>query len=53
MGQSIGSQNVWRLNEQAKTAKSMALFMSNNNPAYWLYERHGFEVVRETHTPRW
>jgi ribosomal protein S18 acetylase RimI-like enzyme len=28
----------------------MALFVLKNNPAFRFYERHGFEVVRETHT---
>jgi len=31
-------------------AESMALFVLKNNPAFRFYERHGFEVVRETHT---
>jgi ribosomal protein S18 acetylase RimI-like enzyme len=35
---------------QARTAKSMALFVLKNNPAFWFYERHGSEVVWETHT---
>ncbi len=38
------------LEEQRETAKSMALFVLKNNPTYRFYERHGFEVVRETHT---
>jgi ribosomal protein S18 acetylase RimI-like enzyme len=46
----IGSQIIRLLNEQARTAKSMALFVLKNNPAFRFYERHGFEVVRETHT---
>ena len=47
----IGSQ-VMRLllEEQGRTAKSMALFVLRNNPAYRFYERQGFEVVQETHT---
>jgi ribosomal protein S18 acetylase RimI-like enzyme len=47
----IGSQ-VMRLllEEQRETAKSMALFVLKNNPTYRFYERHGFKVVRETHT---
>jgi ribosomal protein S18 acetylase RimI-like enzyme len=28
----------------------MGLFVLRNNPAARFYERHGFEVVRETHT---
>jgi GNAT superfamily N-acetyltransferase len=48
--QGIGSQIIRLLNEQATTAKSMALFVLRNNPAYRFYERHGFEVVQETHT---
>ena len=46
----IGPQVIRLLNEQARTAKSMALFVLKNNPAFRFYERHGFEVVRETHT---
>jgi ribosomal protein S18 acetylase RimI-like enzyme len=38
------------LEEQVKTAKSMALFVLKKKPAFRFYERHGFEVVRETHT---
>jgi ribosomal protein S18 acetylase RimI-like enzyme len=47
----IGSE-VMRLllEEQRGTAQSMALFVLKNNPAFRFYERHGFEVVRETHT---
>jgi ribosomal protein S18 acetylase RimI-like enzyme len=48
--QGIGSQIIRLLNEQARTAKSIALFVLKNNPAFRFYERHGFEVVRETHT---
>ena len=48
--QGVGSQIIRLLNEEAKTAKSMALFVLKNNPAYRFYERHGFEVARETHT---
>jgi ribosomal protein S18 acetylase RimI-like enzyme len=48
--QGIGSQIMRLLTEQARTAKSMALFVLKNNPAFWFYERHGFEVVWETHT---
>ena len=33
-----------------KTAKSMALFVLKNNPAFRFYQRHGFEIVPETHT---
>jgi len=47
----IGSE-VMRLllEEQRETAKSMALFVLKNNPALCFYKRHGFGVVRETHT---
>ncbi|MGF9758288.1 GNAT family N-acetyltransferase [Microvirga sp. 0TCS3.31] len=48
--QGIGSQIIRLLNEQARTAKSMALFVLKNNPAFRFYQRHGFEVIRETHT---
>jgi ribosomal protein S18 acetylase RimI-like enzyme len=48
--QGIGSQVIRLLNEQARTAKSMALFVLKNNPAFRFYQRHGFEVIRETHT---
>jgi ribosomal protein S18 acetylase RimI-like enzyme len=48
--QGIGSQVIRLLNEQARAAKSMALFVLKNNPAFRFYQRHGFEVVRETHT---
>jgi ribosomal protein S18 acetylase RimI-like enzyme len=47
----IGSQVMQRLMEERRgTAQSMALFVLKNNPAFRFYERHGFEVVRETHT---
>jgi GNAT superfamily N-acetyltransferase len=48
----IGSQvmRLLLLEEQRGTAQSMALFVLKNNPAFRFYERHGFEVVRETHT---
>ncbi|WP_457093332.1 N-acetyltransferase family protein [Microvirga sp. P5_D2] len=46
----VGSQVMRLLNERARTAKSMALFVLKNNPAFRFYERHGFEVVRETDT---
>jgi ribosomal protein S18 acetylase RimI-like enzyme len=46
----IGSQVMRRLNEQGRTAKSMALFVLKNNPAFQFYKRHGFEVVQETHS---
>jgi ribosomal protein S18 acetylase RimI-like enzyme len=47
----VGSQ-VMRLllEEQQGMAQSMALFVLKNNPAFRFYQRHGFEVVRETHT---
>jgi ribosomal protein S18 acetylase RimI-like enzyme len=48
--QGIGSHIIRLLNEQATTAKSMALFVIKDNPASRFYQRHGFEVVRETHT---
>jgi ribosomal protein S18 acetylase RimI-like enzyme len=47
----IGSQVLQLLREEQRgSAKSMALFVLKNNPAFRFYERHGFEVVRETHT---
>ena len=46
----IGSEVMRLLQEQRRTAKSMALFVLKNNPAFRFYQRHGFEVVRETHT---
>ena len=46
----IGSQVMRRLNEQGRTAKSMALFVLKNNPAFRFYKRHGFEVVQEIHS---
>jgi len=47
----VGSQVIrWLLEEQYRTAKSMALFVLKNNAACRFYERHGFEVVWETHT---
>lgn len=47
----IGSQVLGLLREEQRgSAKSMALFVLRNNPAFRFYERHGFEVVRETHT---
>jgi len=46
----VGSQVMRRLNEQGRTAKSMALFVLKNNPAFQFYKRHGFEVVQETHS---
>jgi ribosomal protein S18 acetylase RimI-like enzyme len=47
----IGSQVMRRLlKEQCGTAKSMALFVLKNNPAFRFYQRHGFGVVRETPT---
>jgi ribosomal protein S18 acetylase RimI-like enzyme len=47
----IGSR-VMRLllEERCRTAKSMALFVLKNNPAFRFYKRHGFGVVSETHT---
>ncbi len=47
----IGSR-VMRLllEERCRTAKSMALFVLKNNPAFRFYKRHGFGVVLETHT---
>ena len=38
------------LDEQRETTKSMALFVLKNNPAFQLYEQHGFKVVHETHS---
>jgi ribosomal protein S18 acetylase RimI-like enzyme len=47
----IGSRVMRLLLEERRgTAKSMALFVLKNNPAFRFYERHGFEVGRETHT---
>jgi ribosomal protein S18 acetylase RimI-like enzyme len=47
----IGSRVMRLLLEERRgTAKSMALFVLKNNPAFIFYQRHGFEVVRETHT---
>jgi ribosomal protein S18 acetylase RimI-like enzyme len=47
----IGSQVLRLLREEQRgSAKSMALFVLKNNPAFRFYERHGFEVVRETRT---
>jgi ribosomal protein S18 acetylase RimI-like enzyme len=47
----IGSRVMRLLLEERRgTAKSMALFVLKNNPAFRFYQRHGFEVVRETHT---
>jgi ribosomal protein S18 acetylase RimI-like enzyme len=46
----IGSQVMRRLNGQGRTAKSMALFVLKNNPAFRFYKRHGFEVVQEIHS---
>jgi ribosomal protein S18 acetylase RimI-like enzyme len=47
----IGSQVLRLLREEQRgSAKSMALFVLKNNPTLRFYERHGFEVVRETHT---
>ena len=50
----IGSRVMRRLlKEQCGTAKSMALFVLKNNPAFRFYQRHGFGVVRETHEARY
>jgi ribosomal protein S18 acetylase RimI-like enzyme len=47
----IGSQVLRLLREEQRgSAESMALFVLKNNPAFRFYERHGFVVVRETHT---
>jgi ribosomal protein S18 acetylase RimI-like enzyme len=47
----IGSRVMRLLLEERRgTAKSMALFVLKNNPAFRFYQRHGFEVIRETHT---
>src|SRR5829696_8164801 len=48
--QGIGSHIIRLLNEQARTAKSMALFVLKNNPASQFYEQHGFKDVHETHS---
>ena len=33
------------LEERCGTAKSMALFVLKNNPAFRFYERHGFKIT--------
>jgi ribosomal protein S18 acetylase RimI-like enzyme len=38
------------LEERGRTAKSLALFVLKNNPAFGFYKRHAFDVVRETPT---
>ncbi len=44
----IGSYVMERLlEERRRTARSMALFVLKNNPAFRFYERHGFSIVRE------
>jgi ribosomal protein S18 acetylase RimI-like enzyme len=48
--QGIGSQVMRLLEVSCGTVKSMALFVLKNNPAFRFYRRHGFDVVRETHT---
>ncbi|WP_262270470.1 GNAT family N-acetyltransferase [Microvirga yunnanensis] len=50
-GRGIGTHVVQRLlDDWAETAASMALFVLKNNPAVRFYKRHGFKVVRQTHT---
>jgi ribosomal protein S18 acetylase RimI-like enzyme len=47
----IGSRVMQRLFEERRgAAKSIALFVLKNNPAFWFYERHGFSVALETRT---
>jgi ribosomal protein S18 acetylase RimI-like enzyme len=46
----IGSRVVRLLDEHGSPAESMALFVLMNNPAFRFYERHGFEVIHETHS---
>jgi ribosomal protein S18 acetylase RimI-like enzyme len=47
----VGSQVMQLLlEERCRTAKSMALFVLKNNPAFQFYKRHGFEIVQETHS---
>ena len=47
----IGSRVMRMLLEERRgTAKSMALFVLKNNPAFSFYQRHGFKVVHETHS---
>jgi len=47
----IGSQVIQRLLEERRgTAKSIALFVLKNNPAFRFYKRHGFSVAQETST---
>lgn len=48
--QGIGSRIMRLLNEHGSPANSMALFVLKNNPAFRFYRRHGFEVIRETHS---
>jgi ribosomal protein S18 acetylase RimI-like enzyme len=38
------------LEKQRETAKSMALFVLKNNPAFRFYEQNDFKVVHETHS---
>jgi ribosomal protein S18 acetylase RimI-like enzyme len=50
-GQGIGTHVVQRLlDDWAGIARSMALFVLKNNPAFRFYKRLGFSVVRETPT---
>jgi ribosomal protein S18 acetylase RimI-like enzyme len=47
----IGSRVMRLLLEERRgMAKSMALFVLKNNPAFRFYKRHGFDVMRETPT---
>jgi ribosomal protein S18 acetylase RimI-like enzyme len=47
----IGSQVMRLLLEERRgAAKSMALFVLKNNPAFHFYQQHGFGIVQETPT---
>jgi ribosomal protein S18 acetylase RimI-like enzyme len=47
----IGSTVIQRLMEELRgAAKSIALFVLKNNPAFRFYEQHGFSVAQETRT---
>jgi ribosomal protein S18 acetylase RimI-like enzyme len=47
----VGSKVMQRLMEELRgTAKSIALFVLKNNPAFRFYEKHGFSVAQETST---
>ncbi|MBM1174199.1 GNAT family N-acetyltransferase [Microvirga arabica] len=47
----IGSRVMQRLMEGLRgTARTMALFVLKNNPAFRFYKRHGFSIAQETRT---